>query len=105
MPQLYSWLIELKAKSRILRAEAAFANGLDTIGLYAAAVASVNIAKVDPVVANVLVLIYLATRVLYNVIYVILQDEPRWALARSVTWFAGIGIILAMFGLAGTAVY
>jgi uncharacterized MAPEG superfamily protein len=94
-----------QVKSRIIRAEAAFANGLETISLYAAAVASVNIAPVSPVVANILAIVYLATRVLYNVVYVILQDDPRWALARSATWFSGIGVVFAMFSLAGTAVY
>ncbi|KAH6658141.1 hypothetical protein BKA67DRAFT_656362 [Truncatella angustata] len=97
--------LDYKTKARILRAEAAFANGLETIGLYAAAVAAVNIAPVEPGTANILALVYLATRVVYNMIYVVLQDDPRWALARSVTWFAGIGIVLAMFGLAGAAVY
>ncbi|KAK6086406.1 hypothetical protein SCUP234_02619 [Seiridium cupressi] len=75
--------LDYKVKSRILRAEAAFANGLETVSLYAAAVAAVNVAPVDPVVANVLALVYLATRVLYNTIYVILQDDPRWAMARN----------------------
>lgn len=64
-----------------------------------------NIAGVNPRAANVLGLVYLATRVLYNIIYVILQDDPRWALARSASWFAGIGVMFAMFGLAGAAVY
>ncbi|KAK9422189.1 hypothetical protein SUNI508_04868 [Seiridium unicorne] len=94
-----------QVKSRILRAEAAFANGLETVSLYAAAVASVNVAPVDPVVANVLALVYLATRVLYNTIYVILQDDPRWAMARSATWFSGIGVVFAMFTVAGVAVH
>ncbi|CAJ2506456.1 Uu.00g005860.m01.CDS01 [Anthostomella pinea] len=97
--------LDPKTKARILRAESAFANGLETISLYAAAVVSVNIAAVNPVVANALAIAYLGTRVIYNVIYVVLQDEPRWALARSATWFTGVGIILTMFLLAGSAVY
>jgi uncharacterized MAPEG superfamily protein len=78
---------------------------METISFYAAAVASVNIANVNPKAANVLSLFYLVTRVSYNIVYVILQDNPRWGLVRSVTWFAGIGIIFSMFILAGATVY
>ncbi|KAK8022430.1 hypothetical protein PG993_013197 [Apiospora rasikravindrae] len=92
-----------KTKARILRAEAAFANGLETLAFYAAAVAAVNVQGVNPVAANVLSLLYLASRVVYNVVYVVLQDNPRWALVRSMTWFCGIGIIFAMFFTAGAA--
>ncbi|KAK7909048.1 hypothetical protein PG985_014926 [Apiospora marii] len=92
-----------KTKARILRAEAAFANGLETLSFYAAAVAAVNVQGVSPVVANALSLLYLASRVVYNVVYVVLQDNPRWALVRSVTWFSGIGVIFAMFFTAGAA--
>ncbi|KAK8123669.1 hypothetical protein PG999_003587 [Apiospora kogelbergensis] len=92
-----------RTKARILRAEAAFANGLETLAFYAAAVAAVNMQGVDPVAANILSLLYLASRVVYNLVYVVLQDNPRWALVRSMTWFCGIGIIFAMFFLAGTA--
>lgn len=67
--------------------------------------ASVNIANVNPTAANVLSLLYLVTRILYNIVYVILQDNPQWGLVRSVTWFSGIGIIFSMFILAGAAVY
>ncbi|KAK7960634.1 hypothetical protein PG988_011848 [Apiospora saccharicola] len=90
-------------KARILRAEAAFANGLETLAFYAAAVAAVNVQGLNPVAANVLSLLYLASRVVYNVVYVVLQDNPRWALVRSLTWFCGIGIIFAMFFTAGAA--
>lgn len=73
-------------KARILRAESAFANGLETIGLYAAAVVAVNIGgsngsnggvRVNPRAANALSLAYLLTRVVYTVIYVVLQDPTR----------------------------
>ncbi|KAK7937408.1 uncharacterized protein PG986_014276 [Apiospora aurea] len=92
-----------ETKARILRAEAAFANGLETLAFYAAAVAAVNVQGVNPVAANILSLLYLASRIVYNVVYVVLQDNPRWALVRSMTWFCGIGIIFAMFFTAGAA--
>ncbi|KAI0123905.1 hypothetical protein BJ170DRAFT_640990 [Xylariales sp. AK1849] len=97
--------LDHKIKCRILRAESAFANGLETIAFYAAAVASINAVKVDSKTANILSLVYLVTRVMYNIVYVILQDNPRWAPVRTTTWFAGIGIIFAMFTLAGAASY
>ncbi|KAI0471710.1 hypothetical protein GGR56DRAFT_86930 [Xylariaceae sp. FL0804] len=96
-----------QVKGRILRAESAFANGLETLSLYAAAVVSVNVAAADvsPSVANALAVSYLGTRVAYNVVYVVLQDNPRWALVRSGTWFAGIGIIFTMFFISGSGLY
>ncbi|KAI5918068.1 hypothetical protein F4810DRAFT_607649 [Camillea tinctor] len=98
--------LEAKTKARILRAESAFANGLETVSLYAAAVVSTNVARVDPQAANALALAYLASRVLYNIVYVFLQGaDPRWALVRSATWFAGVGVVLAMFLMAGRAAY
>ncbi|KAF3024861.1 hypothetical protein E8E14_011393 [Neopestalotiopsis sp. 37M] len=98
--------LDYKVKSRILRAEAAFANGLETFGLYAAAVASVNAAPVDVHLANGLAGSYLGLRAAYNLVYVVLQEfSPRWALVRSALWFAGVGVVLGMFGVAGAAVY
>ncbi|KAI0020314.1 hypothetical protein F4780DRAFT_378761 [Xylariomycetidae sp. FL0641] len=97
--------IDFKTKGLILRAEAAFNNGLETISLYAAAVAATNIAPVNPRIANPLALAYLGTRVVYNLVYVVLQENPRWALARSATWFTGIGFVMAMFIASGFAMY
>ncbi|KAK6224146.1 hypothetical protein LQW54_000294 [Pestalotiopsis sp. IQ-011] len=98
--------LDYKVKSRILRAEAAFANGLETFAAFAAAVASVNAGKVDPALANALAVAYLGTRAVYNVVYVVLQGyDARWALVRSGVWFSGVGVIMAMFCVAGAAVY
>ncbi|KAI0149182.1 hypothetical protein BJ166DRAFT_58351 [Pestalotiopsis sp. NC0098] len=100
--------LDYKVKSRILRAEAAFANGLETFAAFAAAVVSVNAAggRVDPGVANALAVAYLGTRAVYNVVYVVLQGyDARWALVRSAVWFSGVGVIMAMFCVAGAAVY
>lgn len=66
---------------------------------------AVHAVPVRPAVANVLALLYLASRVVYTVVYVVLQDNPRWALARSVTWFGGIAVVLAMYVVAGVAAY
>lgn len=68
--------------------------------------ASVNAGKVDPTLANALAVAYLGTRAVYNVVYVVLQGyDARWALVRSGVWFSGVGVIMAMFCVAGAAVY
>lgn len=60
----------------------------------------------DPGLANALAVAYLGTRAVYNVVYVVLQGyDARWALVRSAVWFSGVGVIMAMFCVAGAAVY
>ncbi|OIW33532.1 hypothetical protein CONLIGDRAFT_181326 [Coniochaeta ligniaria NRRL 30616] len=90
-------------KSRILRARAAHANGNETIGLYAAAVVAANVAGVEAETVNYLALGYVASRIVYNYIYVIAQDNSRVAPLRSLTWVSGIGIIMTLFVKAGNA--
>lgn len=94
-----------KVKDRIRRAESAVSNGLETIALYAAAVAATNVPGVNARTANILSLVYLATRLSYNLVYVVLQENPKWAPIRTLSWAGGIGIIMAMFSVAGAGVY
>lgn len=53
-----------------MRAEGAQQNGFENIGLFAAAVVIGNVAKLDNWTLNSLSFGYLASRVLYNVIYI-----------------------------------
>lgn len=46
----------------------------------------------------------LASRLVYNYVYVIAQDNARMAYVRSLTWAVGFGIILTLFVKAGNAV-
>jgi len=88
-------------KMRLLRAEAATANGLETLGFYAAAVVAANAAHVDVDVLNALTLGYLGSRVVYNVVYVWLQDSRAFAPVRSLAWITGVCLTVAMYVKAG----
>nr|KAK3302251.1 hypothetical protein B0T15DRAFT_298216 [Chaetomium strumarium] len=88
---------------RISRARAATANGYETLGLYAAAVVAGNAARVPGEQMTRLTLAYLASRAVYNYVYVVLQDNARMAPVRSLVWVSGIGIIMSMFVMAGQA--
>ncbi|GAB1320405.1 hypothetical protein MFIFM68171_10615 [Madurella fahalii] len=90
---------------RLSRAKAATANGFETLGLYAAAVVAANTAGggVPTATLNKLTLGYLASRGLYNLVYVALQDNARVAPLRSVAWMSGIAIITSLFVLAARA--
>ncbi|KAK4106386.1 hypothetical protein N658DRAFT_17281 [Parathielavia hyrcaniae] len=88
---------------RIARAEAASANGFETLGLYAAAVVAGNTAGVAAERLNQLTLAYLLSRAAYSYIYVFLQDNSKFAPVRSLVWMAGAGLIMTLFVAAGGA--
>jgi uncharacterized MAPEG superfamily protein len=76
----------------VLRASAASANGLETLGLFAAAVVAANVARVPVYDLNILTLGYLVSRAFYNLTYVFLQRNRRFAPLRSVFWY---GLLLS----------
>jgi len=87
-------------KDRILRAEAAQQNGFENVGLFAAAVVAGNVAGVDNWWLNTLSGGYLASRVLYNVIYV--NNETKGAAsARTGVFLSGIFMIFQLYTMAG----
>ncbi|KAK4167658.1 hypothetical protein QBC43DRAFT_311217 [Cladorrhinum sp. PSN259] len=88
---------------RINRAKGASANGFETIGLYAAAVVAANSARVDLVKLNKLTIGYILSRLVYNFVYIHLQDNRRFAGLRPLVWGAGIYVIIALFLAAGSA--
>ncbi|WYZ40097.1 hypothetical protein EsH8_IV_000438 [Colletotrichum jinshuiense] len=85
------------AKARILRAKAASDNAFETLGIYSAAVVAANVAGVNTRTLNVLTLGYVGCRVLYNVIYIRLQDNRNFSPLRSIVWFTSIGITVALY--------
>ncbi|KXX75543.1 hypothetical protein MMYC01_207629 [Madurella mycetomatis] len=89
---------------RLSRAKAATANGFETLGLYAAAVVAANAAGVPTPRLNALTLAYLTSRAVYNLVYVVLQDNARVAPLRSLAWMSGIAIITALYVSAARAV-
>lgn len=83
------------------RADAASANGFETIGLYAAGIAAAAAAGVPAETLNVLGLSYVASRAAFTFVYIILQDNRSLAPLRSLCWMAGLGIILTLWIQAG----
>ena len=94
VPQLY--------RERIVRAESASLNGLENLGLFAAAVAVGNAAKLDVGVLNRLALGYVASRALYNVIF-LNNDTNRFIFVRTAVFMVGTAINIMLFVLAGMA--
>jgi uncharacterized MAPEG superfamily protein len=86
----------------ISRAEAAQMNGFENVGLFASAVVAGNLAGLSTPTLNFLSGGYLATRALYNVIY-INNNTQAAANTRSVVFVAGIGMIFTLFIKSGNA--
>lgn len=90
-----------KTALRIHRAEAATANGLETLGMYAGGIAAAAGAGVPAETVSWLGAGYLASRVVFNAVYVFLQDDKRLAPLRSVAWNVSVGFIAALWVKAG----
>ncbi|KAJ8119692.1 hypothetical protein ONZ43_g3415 [Nemania bipapillata] len=90
---------EIKAK--ILRCEAAAANGQDTLSLFIASVIAANYAGVPVETINKLVALYLSSRVAFNFTYIFLQSNPSFAPVRSLIWNVGIVSWVTLFVKAG----
>ncbi|KAJ9136750.1 hypothetical protein NKR23_g9632 [Pleurostoma richardsiae] len=88
---------------RIRRANAAQDNGFESLGMYAGGIVAANAAGVLPATVNSLALAYLAVRVVYNFVYVILQDNRKFAPLRSLMWITSVGIMFALWIKAGNA--
>jgi len=93
--------VDSKTKGRIVRAEAAQANGFENLGLFAAAVAAGNAARLDASVMNGLSIGYVVSRFIYNHIYIFNDIVPP--VVRSLTYMGGVGMCMALFVQAGTA--
>ncbi len=90
-------------KSKLVRSEAAQQNGFENLGLFAAAVVAANVANVDNWWLNVLSMGYLASRAVYNVVYI--NNETKGAATmRSSVFMGGIAMIFTLFIKAGNQV-
>ena len=90
-------------KNRIQRAEGAQQNGMENIGLFAAAVVAGNVAGLSNGTLNALSGGYLASRVVYNLVY-INNESNAVANVRTGVFFSGIIMIMTLFVKAGNAV-
>jgi uncharacterized MAPEG superfamily protein len=106
-----------------VRAEGAQQNGFENIGLFAAAVVIGNVAKLDNWTLNALSAGYLASRVVYNALYITGTTDAAGkkvsfgitrgqiadvffssiANGRSVVFLTGVGIIWTFFIKSGNA--
>lgn len=82
------------------RAEAAQQNGFDSLPLFASAVGIASLARVPAQTVNNLSVAYLASRALYNILYINTTDNAKAGI-RSLTWLFGIGTLLTLLVKAG----
>lgn len=92
--------LDSSTRDRIVRAEAAQANGLENVGYFAAAVVAGNMAGLGKGLLNALSFGYLVSRGVYNWIYVV-GGTKGLALVRTGLFFGGQGLVFALFVLAG----
>ncbi|KAI1116953.1 hypothetical protein F5Y14DRAFT_404283 [Nemania sp. NC0429] len=93
--------LDKPTKNKILRCEAAAANGAETLNLFVASVIAANYAGVPVETINKLTGLYLATRVAYNVTYIFLQENPSFAPVRTIVWNVGVVSWVTLFVKAG----
>jgi uncharacterized MAPEG superfamily protein len=95
--------IDKATKERIIRAEGAQQNCFENLPFYAAAVTAGNVAGLAPETMNMLSGAYLASRIVYNLVY-INGDTAALAGLRTTIYTAGVGLICAIFVMAGNAI-
>lgn len=93
----------LQTKNRILRCEAATANGFEQMPLFIGAVLAANQAAVPAPTLNLLAGGWLASRVIYNVTYVYLQDNRKFAPLRSIVFITSLACWATLYIKAGLA--
>jgi len=92
--------IDKRTKERIIRAEGAQQNGFENLAFFAAAVTAGNAAGLSPETMNMLSGAYLASRVVYNLVY-INADTAALAGLRTLIYTGGVGLICTLFVMAG----
>ncbi|KAI0460461.1 hypothetical protein F5B21DRAFT_451871 [Xylaria acuta] len=93
--------IDKPTKNKILRCEAAAANGQETLTLFVSAIIAANYAGVPVETINTLAASYLGSRVAYNFTYIFLQENRNFAPLRSLIWMVGVGSWMTLFIKAG----
>ncbi len=87
-----------KFQGRQARAVAAHANSFEAFPFFAAVVLLAGVSHPDPLLVNVLAVVFIFARIGYIAAY--LADRP---LLRSIIWMVGIGCVMAIGGLAAFA--
>lgn len=94
--------IDQATKNTVIRGEGAQQNGIENLGLFAAAVVAGNVARLDNSYLNALSGGYIATRIVYNLLY-LNSHNSTMANMRTAAYLSGIGLILTMFISAGNS--
>ncbi|GAA5903010.1 hypothetical protein JCM5296_004515 [Sporobolomyces johnsonii] len=85
---------------KYLRAESAQMNTFENLGWFSAAVVAGNLARLPTRYLNLFAGGYVASRLLYTLLYVN-TTSAAWANLRTVTWLGGVFSIMATFVKAG----
>ncbi|PWZ02615.1 hypothetical protein BCV70DRAFT_234434 [Testicularia cyperi] len=89
-----------KLDQKIIRAESAQMNGFENLGFFAAAVVAANYAKVPSHELNTLTGGYIASRILFNFLYIFVESEAVAGL-RSASFVGGVAMVFTLFIKAG----
>jgi len=92
--------LDQATKDRIIRCESASANGFENLSFFACAVVAGNLAGLPPSTLNKLAGSYLATRTIYNLVY-INNTNVKVATLRSLIWMVSVGQIITLYVKAG----
>ncbi|KAI0205670.1 hypothetical protein F4808DRAFT_409839 [Astrocystis sublimbata] len=95
--------LDKETVAKILRAEAASANGFEGLPIFAAAIVAGNSSGLSNTALNSLSIAYVLSRFVYNYVYIFLGGNRNLAGLRTPVWFAGIGSAFALFIKAGLA--
>ncbi|GAA5973606.1 hypothetical protein JCM11641_007145 [Rhodosporidiobolus odoratus] len=91
-----------KDAAKFLRIEAAQQNIFENLGWYAAAIVAGNIARLPVKTLNTIAASYVASRLLYSVLYAN-TTSAKYAALRSVTFLSSVGLTFTTFIKAGNA--
>ncbi|CAL3971408.1 unnamed protein product [Diplocarpon coronariae] len=88
--------IDQATRDRIVRSEGAQSNGFENLGLFAAAVVAGNVARLPAQTLNTLAGGYVASRILYNYLYITNTSDTA-ANTRSIVFVSGVGLVWTLF--------
>jgi uncharacterized MAPEG superfamily protein len=95
-------ILDIAAKGRLRRAEAAVANSFENFGPFAAAVTAGSAARLDPALLNFLSIAYLLSRIAFIILY-IHGETAGIAKLRACAYMGGMGLLFTIFVMAGAA--
>ncbi|KAH7361453.1 hypothetical protein B0T11DRAFT_327638 [Plectosphaerella cucumerina] len=95
--------MDKRKKQRIMRAVAAEANTLETLGVVAGAVVAATASGADARLTNLLSFGILGVRAVYIYVYVMLQEDRSMAPVRSIIWTVNMIGVISLYVVAARA--